>query len=545
MRAGPRGRLRKLASLTALTTASILVAIALLGVPTASAQDNIGDAFFLEFDYGWVFDTSGYTLESNEPGTPADPRGTCPADDMHKTIWFVVTGTGRRITLSTRLTETNYDTVLAVYKREGSTLQLVDCNDDFSFPGDLRSEVEFQSEAVIDYFVQVGSFQSEPPAPQDRLGILAETDPPGNDNRANAADINASSQVSDNYGATLENEENHVCGGLSLTKSVWFKFTAPERGRMVFEVGTGFFDAVTALYAGDSNSPMACGRNLDVVRWLTDTGDVGPGTYYLQVGARDDGVDAQVDEFLPDEGLFSYQVNFTPDADDDDDGVPDSLDRCPLVRGTGGVRDCPDPDNDGWADGIDDRCSGLSGRNANLHRGCPDNDGDDVPEGPGGADACPTLNARQPAARVVRRDEKPRDGCPDTLLMQNVVEIKKSVKGTARGIRLRFFRITGVPPGSRVIGTCTAPGGRRCGKPLRVKRATTGEVRAQAARDFSFKAVVRRPLRFGTRIVVRVTAPYATGKYYRLTVTRTDKRVAEFEGCTNPGSKKPRKRGCR
>ncbi len=76
-------------------------------------------------------------------------------------------------------------------------------------------------------------------------------------------------------------------------------------------------------------------------------------------------------------------ATFTPDPDDDDDGVADGSDRCQQAPGSGLVRDCPDPDSDTFADSIDDRCPGLGGNDANKYQGCPDNDRDGVPEGPG------------------------------------------------------------------------------------------------------------------------------------------------------------------
>jgi OmpA-OmpF porin, OOP family len=99
-------------------------------------------------------------------------------------------------------------------------------------------------------------------------------------------------------------------------------------------------------------------------------------------------------------------------VDNDNDGVPDNVDRCPAeAEDRDGYEDedgCPDPDNDG--DGIDDvsdRCPDQAEDRDNFQDadGCPDpdNDGDGIPDG---YDTCP----REPEDRDGDHDE---DGCPD------------------------------------------------------------------------------------------------------------------------------------
>ena len=99
-------------------------------------------------------------------------------------------------------------------------------------------------------------------------------------------------------------------------------------------------------------------------------------------------------------------------VDNDHDGVPDNVDRCPNEpEDRDGFEDedgCPDPDNDG--DGIpdtSDRCPDQPEDRDNFQDadGCPDpdNDNDGIPDG---YDACP----REPEDRDGDHDE---DGCPD------------------------------------------------------------------------------------------------------------------------------------
>jgi outer membrane protein OmpA-like peptidoglycan-associated protein len=66
-----------------------------------------------------------------------------------------------------------------------------------------------------------------------------------------------------------------------------------------------------------------------------------------------------------------------PFADTDQDGVPDVDDRCPTVPGSPALRGCPDADQDGVPD-IDDKCPQLAG--PAQFGGCPDTDHDGIPD---------------------------------------------------------------------------------------------------------------------------------------------------------------------
>ena len=73
--------------------------------------------------------------------------------------------------------------------------------------------------------------------------------------------------------------------------------------------------------------------------------------------------------------------------DRDNDGVPDSTDRCPDVAGLASLKGCPDRDGDGIAD-IDDKCPDVPG--LARYQGCPipDTDKDGINDE---VDKCPTV----------------------------------------------------------------------------------------------------------------------------------------------------------
>ena len=73
--------------------------------------------------------------------------------------------------------------------------------------------------------------------------------------------------------------------------------------------------------------------------------------------------------------------------DRDNDGVPDSTDMCPDVKGLVSLKGCPDRDGDGIAD-IDDACPDVPG--LARYKGCPipDTDKDGIDDE---KDKCPTV----------------------------------------------------------------------------------------------------------------------------------------------------------
>lgn len=102
--------------------------------------------------------------------------------------------------------------------------------------------------------------------------------------------------------------------------------------------------------------------------------------------------------------------------DKDGDGIEDSKDDCPDVKGT--VKGCPDSDGDGVAD-KDDACPNEKG----ILNGCPDSDGDGIadkedkcPDAKGIVNGCPDSDGDG----VADKDDKCPDvkgtfsGCPDS-----------------------------------------------------------------------------------------------------------------------------------
>ena len=341
--------------------------------------------------------------------------------------------------------------------------------------------------------------------------------------------------------------------------SVWYKFFPHRNGRLRVSVQrtSGNLEPVVGVNIGSTTSDFQGGvcngstppinrAVLPAEGFLQAPGfpiSAGQG-YLIQVGGATVNNQPPFEEtedpanFDPaTEGNFDLVMTYDPDTDGD--GLFDSEDDCDGQAGPANFRGCPDSDSDGIAD-PGDRCPNQhAGSAGSTHGGCPDADRDNVPEN--GSDKCPGLNPN----RINRNDRRPRDGCPDIL--NNPATIDATSSGIANfGLRFTKFVLKKVPNGSRVVVKCKRPGGGRCGG-LRLRRASAAAgapVRGKAAvRTLPVRSLVGKRLPFGTTITVRITARYATGKFFRWRVLNPPG-LSKKEFCTKPGSKRLRRRGC-
>jgi OmpA-OmpF porin, OOP family len=134
--------------------------------------------------------------------------------------------------------------------------------------------------------------------------------------------------------------------------------------------------------------------------------DPGPSKFKGCPDKDGDGI-PDIDDKCPDQPGLPELNGCPPAADRDNDGVPDTEDRCPEDPGAPELRGCPDRDGDGIPD-IDDKCPDQPG-SPELN-GCPpatDRDNDGVPDT---EDRCP----EDPGPLEFRGcPDKDGDGIPD------------------------------------------------------------------------------------------------------------------------------------
>ncbi len=125
----------------------------------------------------------------------------------------------------------------------------------------------------------------------------------------------------------------------------------------------------------------------------------------------------------------------------------------------------------------------------------------------------------------------PAPTTPPAPLARIIVGLSSNFPSIGDSITLTRLVVNDVPRGSTVTATCRTKQGRRCrGTRTFTKRNARGTVR--------LKPFLRKTLRVGTVIEVRVTKPGMIGAFKRLTVLR-DKNPAIATRCLPPGAKKP------
>lgn len=116
--------------------------------------------------------------------------------------------------------------------------------------------------------------------------------------------------------------------------------------------------------------------------------------------------------------------------DEDNDGIPESDDKCPREKGSVEMRGCPDRDNDGVAD-YEDQCPDNAG--IMRFRGCPDKDGDNIIDK---FDKCPDVPGAQRFQGCPDRDDDgvrdSEDLCPDA---KGLVEMSGCPDADGDGIK--------------------------------------------------------------------------------------------------------------
>ena len=185
------------------------------------------------------------TKQSGEPNHAANIGGS--------SIWYRWTpAAGGQVTFNTL--GSTFDTLLSVYT--GSTLgnlSVVSANDDISF-NFLQSQVTFTAVAGTTYRIAVDGYAGD-------VGMLTlnwAQGSPANDALANATVLNGpfGTTNGNNFNASLEqNEPDHAeeLGG----HSVWYRWTAPSTGTVIFDTAGSTLDTLLAVYTGSQMNNLS------------------------------------------------------------------------------------------------------------------------------------------------------------------------------------------------------------------------------------------------------------------------------------------------
>jgi hypothetical protein len=325
----------------------------LLLIPAASASaDNDDFADAKPLPLGTTDATVSNVLADVQPGetltNAGDANHNACVRNMNpstfsragSTMWWIVTGTGRPITVTTA--GSDFDTHLGIFSGplDGDAL----CQD-----GAPTEALTFGSEAGHPYRIQVGGCAvNQPNACGNGTGqihVLATSPAPANDARSAAAALPSGQLVSgDNYATTEEAGEQLTCGNQTYGRTVWYRWTATSTGSVLFTVSNP--NAAIAVYNA-AGAPLGCEATPGGDARLSLT--VAKGDYLVQVagvGAHNGlATDAA-------QSRFSLQAMFTESDDRDADGVTNDKDCRPDdARVRPGLRDVP-------RNGLDEDCTG-------------------------------------------------------------------------------------------------------------------------------------------------------------------------------------------
>lgn len=203
-------------------------------------NDNFANAIALNGGTGRVNgDTTRATAESTDPELGDD-------DILKSSVWWKWTApTSGKVIFDTRLSGSS--THMAIYTGSQENLTLIGKNEDAFYGG----PVTFDAVAGRQYFILVIGETDEYRGPVTLEWTNAF---PPNDDFANARNISGSFGTStvNNALATMEPAELTEIDGEASDRSVWWKWTSPGDGSVIFDAGQSNFHAALTLYKGTS-----------------------------------------------------------------------------------------------------------------------------------------------------------------------------------------------------------------------------------------------------------------------------------------------------
>jgi fibronectin type 3 domain-containing protein len=243
-------------------------------------NDDFANATPISGDSGSASGTNvAATLEAGEP-TQIQVGDAMPSP-IGKTVWWKWTAPADGNYVFDTFGSGVQDTVLAVYSGSSlATLTLVGSGDDAD--GVRQSRASFDAQGGVVYYVQVGSYDG---GEEDAIALNWKVNPVANDGFAHPSTITgiSGSLSSSNVGATLD--INEPGASATLNESVWYTWTAPADGEVVFMLTSAASRGWLSVYTGSDITSLdqlgnEFGGSLETVVITAAPGT----TYRIQVG---------------------------------------------------------------------------------------------------------------------------------------------------------------------------------------------------------------------------------------------------------------------
>jgi hypothetical protein len=218
--------------------------IVVLNWQSPAPNNDFVDATALSGINGTI--TTNNVDATDETGEPNHGSG---ASSAFVSIWFSWTApSSGQIMFNTF--GSDFDTVMAAYT--GSTVDnLTKLAEDDDAGLDLQSRIIFTAVAGTTYHIGVDGFDDT----EQGIVVLNWQSPAPNNDFVDAVTLSGTNgtTTSNNVAATAETgEPNHGSGAPSAYSSMWFGWTAPSSGQILFNTFDSDFDTVMAAYTGST-----------------------------------------------------------------------------------------------------------------------------------------------------------------------------------------------------------------------------------------------------------------------------------------------------
>ncbi len=256
-----------------LTTALATLMAVLAWVNTANAQLMSNDLCANALPI-----TCGQTVTGNTYNSTIDVAPACGLNFPRFGVWYVFTGTGQSVTLSTCNTTTNYDSQIGVYSGSCGALVCVAGNDNSSTctAGGRKSTVTFMTASGTNYYIWVTGAVSA----RGNFALTASCAGSVGINCATAPQISCGTPVTSTMSGSGAGWNVSACGWSTPGQEQVYRFTAPMTGVYSVQIMAGTGGYVDYFYKSASGSCDATG-------WTCIDDVFSPATYNISLTAGD------------------------------------------------------------------------------------------------------------------------------------------------------------------------------------------------------------------------------------------------------------------
>ena len=229
--------------------------------------------------------TCGQTVTGNTYNSTIDVAPACGLNFPRFGVWYVFSGTGQSVTLSTCNTTTNYDSQIGVYSGSCGALVCVAGNDNSPCSaGGRKSTVTFATVSGTNYYIWVTGAVSA----RGNFALTATCTGSVGINCATAPELTCGTPTTATMSGSGAGWNVSACGWSTPGQEMVYRFTAPMTGVYTLQVMSGTGGYVDYFYKPADGSCDATGWTCidDIFSPTTRTMSLTAGDYYFLLDAE-------------------------------------------------------------------------------------------------------------------------------------------------------------------------------------------------------------------------------------------------------------------